>query len=64
VVTSGHESKPIPFSPLLIAVKCWRYVEELLLGPGSGINGSVRSPQLVALDCSMLHQETWMWSGD
>jgi hypothetical protein len=31
-VISGQENEPIPFSPFLIASKCQRYLEELLLG--------------------------------
>jgi hypothetical protein len=30
----GHESEPIPFSPLLFAPKCGRYLKELLMGSG------------------------------
>jgi hypothetical protein len=35
-VISGHESEPIPFSPLLLARKSRRYLEELVLGSGPG----------------------------
>jgi hypothetical protein len=34
VIISGHESEPIPFSPLLFAQKSRRYLEELVLGSG------------------------------
>jgi hypothetical protein len=33
-VISGQEGEPSPFSPFLIAPKCRRYLEELLLGSG------------------------------
>jgi hypothetical protein len=33
-VISGHESEPIPFSPLLLARRSRRYLEELVLGSG------------------------------
>jgi hypothetical protein len=35
VIISGREDEPIPFSPLLFALKSGRYLEELLLGSGS-----------------------------
>jgi hypothetical protein len=35
-VISGHESEPVPFSPLLLARKSRRYLEELVLGSGPG----------------------------
>jgi hypothetical protein len=35
-VISGHEGEPIPFSPLLLARKSRRYLEELVLGSGPG----------------------------
>jgi hypothetical protein len=33
-IISGHESDPIPFSPLLFAKKSHRYLEQLVLGSG------------------------------
>jgi hypothetical protein len=33
-IVSGHESEAIPFSPLLFASQCRRYLEELVLGSG------------------------------
>jgi hypothetical protein len=36
VAISGNESEPIPSSPLLLARKSRRYLEELLLGSGHG----------------------------
>jgi hypothetical protein len=35
-VISGHESEPIPFSPLLFARKSRRSLDELVLGSGPG----------------------------
>jgi hypothetical protein len=35
-IISGHESEPIPFSPLLLARRSRRYLEELVLGSGPG----------------------------
>jgi hypothetical protein len=35
-IISGHESEPIPFSPLLLAHKSRRYLDELVLGTGPG----------------------------
>jgi hypothetical protein len=35
-VISGHESEPIPFSPLFLARESCKYLEELVLGSGPG----------------------------